>query len=121
LDAIGMTKYRLHKLSGVSEPAVVSIANGKRRATDDVLPKFATALGLPEVVLKSWRIHDEYTAAEILSAAKELPKHLLISLLPEIDPEKFQANYNEEKYNKEYDDNPTGELLKIMGCVEKNR
>lgn len=82
LGSIGMTKYRLAKLSGVPESSVINIANGKRAATDDVLMKFGQVADLKVgfETLKSWRLLDDYSPQMILQAYE---------ILAQSDPQKY--------------------------------
>lgn len=52
----GLTKYRLWKLSGVSESLLGRIERGEREPTDEVLRKLAGVqeLGVPYAQLRAW-------------------------------------------------------------------
>lgn len=72
LNGIGLTKYRLAKLSGIAESSVINIANGKRRPTDDILAKFAAVseLNLALDTLRGWRALDDYSERDLMEAIK---------------------------------------------------
>ncbi len=83
----GKTKYRLAKDSGVSEPSVVSITNGKLRPSDRALIAFASVewLGVDLQTLMAWRAIDEEGQDTILKACQEL-----VSMDPSLH-ERFMA------------------------------
>lgn len=68
-----MTKYRLAKLSGVSESVLIKISNNQRRATDDVLRKIAAVpdFGVNYDTLCGWRALDELSDDALLAAFRE--------------------------------------------------
>jgi predicted transcriptional regulator len=73
LQEIGMTKYKLAKDSDVPQSSVINISNGKQRATDDIINKFASVkeLGVDKDTLVAWRAVDELPKS-VLKKALEL-------------------------------------------------
>ena len=74
LQMIAMSKYRLSKLSGALESAIINVTNGKRRPTDDLIRKLANVpqLRLSYDTLRAWRALDEWTPNELLLAVREM-------------------------------------------------
>lgn len=74
LQMIAMSKYRLSKLSGALESAIINVTNGKRRPTDDLIRKLANVpqLKLSYDTLRAWRALDEWTPNELLLAVREM-------------------------------------------------
>ncbi len=75
LENLGMTKYRLHKLMGLSESIVINVTNGARKPSEEFIKKLASVdeLGLTYPELLAWKLTDEY-GEDILKEAIEIVK-----------------------------------------------
>lgn len=54
IEVAGLTKYKLAKLSGVSDAHLTNLTSGKRDPTDDIMQKLAPHLGVPLKDLRLW-------------------------------------------------------------------
>lgn len=78
LKALGMTKYRLAKESGVAESTVINIINGKRKASEDVLRRFSavSGLGFSYEQLYSFQALGHMSPRQIMAIKKTLAEEM---------------------------------------------
>ena len=76
----GLTKYRLFKLSGVSQPALSRIESGHNVPTDETIAMLAPSMGVPVATMIEWANAErsERATQRHLGAIGTFPQHLEI-------------------------------------------